>query len=518
MQNTNIRNTTRNIIWGIVNRCFAILLPFIMRTVLIYTLGTEYLGLDSLFTSVLQMLNIAELGFGSAVVFSMYKPIVEKDTEKICTLLNLYRSAYRLIGMFILAAGLLLAPLLPGLIKGNIPSDVNLYLLYFIFLGNTVIGYWMFSYKKSLFSAHQREDVNLNANTVITLCKSGLQIALVVMFHNYYLYLLLMPVATAAENLYVAWLTQKRFPQYVCRGHLDHNSRRDISRRIGGLMIQNVCQVSRNSFDSIIISAYLGLAQVTIYGNYYTIMYGVHTLLGCIAKAMTASVGNQIVVSDTEKNHTDMMRFTFMYMWLAGVATPCLLTLFQPFMKLWMGKSRMLPMSSVTLLCIYFYALCMGDIRTVYVTGDGLWWEGRYRSVLEALSNIVLNIVLGKHMGISGIILATILSLLVINFGYGATIIYRYYFKNGKLYQFYRQHCFYAVVTTVTVLIVYAICRQIPDGGIGRIIGKGAAAFSLSSLFLLLAYHRTENFRDALRFIRKIVRRNNSEKSGKAIW
>lgn len=499
-------------VWGIVNKLFTFLLLFTMRTVLLYLLGTEYLGLDSLFTSVLQMLNIAELGFSAAVVFSMYKPIAENDPEKICALLNLYRLAYRIIGIVILAVGLLLTPLLPKLIKGNIPSDMNLYFLYFIFLGNTVIGYWMFTYKKSLLSAHQREDLNINANTVITLCKSGLQIVLVVVFRNYYLYLLLMPVATIAENLYIAWLSKRLFPQYICRGRLDRDSGRDIFRRIGGLMVQNVCQISRNSFDNIIISAYLGLAQVTIYGNYYTIMYGVHTLLCCITRAMTASVGNKIVVSDTERNHADMLRFTFMYMWIAGVAVICLLVLFQPFMKLWAGEARMFPMPAVILLCIYFYALCMGDVRTVYVTSDGLWWEGRYRSALEAVANIVLNILLGKYMGISGIILATILSILIINFGYGTTIIYRHYFKNGKLYQFYQQHFFYAVVTAATAFIVYAVCSRMPDGGIAGLLGKGIAAFFLSNLFLLLAYHRTESFRDALRFARQIVRRDTFEK------
>lgn len=311
----SVKNTSRNIVWGIVNRIFAFLIPFVMRTVLIRLLGSEYLGLDSLFTSILQMLNIAELGFSSAIVFSMYKPIAVGDQNRVCMLLNLYRSAYRVIGSAILIVGLLLTPMLPGLIKDQVPSDLNLYFLYFIFLGNTVIGYWMFAYKKSLLSAHQREDLNTNANTIFTLGKAVMQFFLVVVFRNYYLYLFMMPIASFAENLYIEWLTRRLFPQYVCRGHLDRDSRRDIGRRISGLMIRKICQVSRNSMDNIIISAYLGLSQVTIYGNYYTILYGVHTLLECITKAMSASVGNKIVVSDAEKNHADMMRFNFMYMW-----------------------------------------------------------------------------------------------------------------------------------------------------------------------------------------------------------
>lgn len=216
MKSGSIKNTSRNIVWGIVNRIFAFLIPFVMRTVLIRVLGSEYLGLDSLFASILQMLNTAELGFSAAVVFSMYKPIAQGDRDNICALLNLYRKAYRIIGAVILTVGMLLTPMLPMLIKGHVPSDLNLYILYFIFLGNTVIGYWMSAYKKSLLSAHQREDLNTNANTLFTLGKAVIQLVLVFIFRNYYLYLIIMPLASLAENIYIDRLTRRLFPQYVC--------------------------------------------------------------------------------------------------------------------------------------------------------------------------------------------------------------------------------------------------------------------------------------------------------------
>lgn len=505
MTSENVKNTTRNIIWGIVNRTAAFLIPFVMRTVLIRLLGTEYLGLDSLFSSVLQMLNIAELGFSSAVVFSMYKPIAENDSKKICALLNLYRSAYRIIGICILAVGLLITPFLPKLIKGNIPSDLNLYLLYFIFLGNTTIGYWMFSYKKSLLSAHQREDLNVNANTVCTLLKSFLQFCILVVYHDYYLFLLIMPLMSMVENIYIERMTRKLFPQYVCCGNLDQDSRQDISKRISGLMIRKVCQISRNSMDNIIISAYLGLAQVTIYGNYYTILYGIHTFLECITKAMTASVGRNIVVTDAGKNHADMMLFTFMYMWIASICTICLLVLFQPFMLLWMGAKLMLSQAVVVLLCIYLYSLCLGDIITVYATSAGLWWESRYRSALEAVSNILLNIILGKYFGISGIVLATILSIIFINFIYGTSIVYKYYFINQAFHTYFMRHLFYAVITAIASFLVYTVCCRLPDNNFIWLLIKGIIAFILSNLFLLLAYHRTREFHDAMRFMRHIL-------------
>lgn len=165
----------------------------------------------------------------------------------------------------------------------------------------------------------------------------------------------------------------------------------------------------------------------------------------------------------------------------------------------------MLPDSAMILLCIYLYTLCMGDVRSVYVTSAGLWWEGRYRSAAEAVSNIVLNILLGKYFGISGIIVATILSILGIDFGYGTTIVYRHYFKNGKIHTFYLLHLLCAAVTTATAYIVYTVCRLLPGSGLAGLFIKGAAAFFLGNLCLLAAYHRTGYFRDALRFVKKII-------------
>ena len=146
------KNATRNIIFGGLLKIYQIVIPFVMRTVMIYFLGIQYLGLNSLFTSILQVLNLAELGVGSAMVYSMYKPIVEDDKERICSLMRLYRTYYRVIGLIIAVAGTILTPFVPHLIKGDVPADMNVYILYLLNLGATVLSYWLFAYKNSLFS------------------------------------------------------------------------------------------------------------------------------------------------------------------------------------------------------------------------------------------------------------------------------------------------------------------------------------------------------------------------------
>ena len=185
------RNAVRNVIFGGLLKGYQILVPFIMRTLLIRYLGMEYLGLNSLFTSILQILNLAELGVGSALGYSMYAPIAEGKKDEICALLSLYRRYYRLIGLGIFLAGIVLLPFLPSLVKtDSIPPDVDLYVLYLLHLGACVISYWLFAYKNSLLAAHQRSDLANKADLAVRTLQYLIQAGLLVGFRNYYWYLL----------------------------------------------------------------------------------------------------------------------------------------------------------------------------------------------------------------------------------------------------------------------------------------------------------------------------------------
>ena len=153
------KNATRNIIFGVILKAYQIIAPFLMRTALIYLMGVQYLGLNSLFTSILQVLNLAELGVGSAMIYSMYKPIAEDNNAAICALMKLYRTYYRVIGLIIAVAGCALTPFIPKLISGDVPEKVNIYVLYLLNLGATVLSYWLYAYKNSILQAYQRMDV-----------------------------------------------------------------------------------------------------------------------------------------------------------------------------------------------------------------------------------------------------------------------------------------------------------------------------------------------------------------------
>ena len=206
---TEIKNGIRNIFAGFINKIVLIFLPFVTRTVIVYVLGSEYLGLGSLFSSILMVLNLSELGIGSALVYSMYKPVAEKDMLKIKALLAVYKKIYAYIGVAILAIGLCFLPFIHTIIKGDVPASMNLYILYIMYLSNASISYFIFAHKKALLIAYQRSDVISNVNTVLNICVYTVQIMVLLLLKDYYIYVAVFIFSTITENIIIG-----TFPLY----------------------------------------------------------------------------------------------------------------------------------------------------------------------------------------------------------------------------------------------------------------------------------------------------------------
>lgn len=442
------KNTLRNAKWGVVQWLVHILFPFAVRTILVHTLSAEYAGISSLFTSILSILSLTELGFSNAIVYSMYKPVAEDDKEKIQALLYIYRKAYRVIGAIILALGLSMLPFLRHLIHGSVPADTNLYILYCIYLFNTVISYFLFAYKSSLLSAYQRVDV-ISKNTLIANVFLYItQCVVLLTFRNYYVYAIIIPLSTVIQNLLTNHAVTKLFPGYLPRGSISPEEKAELKKNVTGLMIWKIGGATRNTFDSIVISSFIGLVSVAMYNNYFYIINGVNSFLAVLTTSMMAGVGNKIVTAMPEKNYEDFKKFHFLYMWIASWCTVCMMCMYQPFMKIWMGEDLMFPNSIMFLFCYYFIMMKQGDINSVYYQAAGLWWHGKYRSIVEAVLNLTLNIILGKLLGVTGIILATIISYTCVYF-YGSKFVFTEYFKNGKLGSFYIDNLFYLLCTGI---------------------------------------------------------------------
>ncbi len=506
-------NSIRNSIWGWISKIVAMVLPFILRTVMIYTIGQEYVGLNGLFTSILSMLSLSELGVGAAIVYSMYKPLAEGKDDEVCALLNLYRKMYGWIGLAVLIIGMILLPFLPHLVSGEVPEGINLYTLYAVYLVEAVISYWFFAYRSSLLRANQRSDVLSKTTILLSVVKYMLQIFVLLIWKNYYLYVIMQPLYNLVFNGINALLVKKMYPQFVCRGQVDNDQMQGIRKRIFGLMIHKVSTTTRNSFDSIIISALFGLTVVARYNNYYFIMFTVTTFFSVMIQAIQASVGNSIATESVKKNYADLCKFQFLYMWIAGMCTALLLCLYQPFMLIWLrDESMLMTLSEVVLWCLYFYLLLQGDMISVYNNAAGLWWFGKSRYILEAVCNLVLNIVLGKLLGTFGVILATVLTIFVFSTVYGTIIVFRHYFGREKVGSYFRQLAIYFVTMVLSVSVIYMLCQLLPMtmntlSGFGWLACRAVLCIVLFAIIYTIVLQKTPEFREAKGFVIRNLKR-----------
>ena len=507
MGDSRTKNTSRNILAGLWNRFSPILLSFVNRTIIIYILGAEFSGLNSLFVSILGVLNIAELGIDTAIVQSMYKPIAEGNKKRICELLTLYRKSYHIVGVVILGAGLLLIPFIPQLIHEELPVSVNLYALYILYLLNSVISYFLFAYRESLLYAHQRDDISQMFRTNLLIGKNVAQAIILLVFKQYYAYLLIEILFTVLTNLWIGKVTQERYPEYQCvRGEKVKMSD-DIKNQLKGLVLGNVCDKARNSLDSIILSAYLGLTVVAIYNNYYYIYSALYGVMLVVCDAMSASIGNSIVTESVEKNYNNLQKFSFLMAWISGWIAICMLCIYQPFMELWMGKNLMLSDFNMMLFCIYFYAINMNNIRNQYIIGTGIWWKLKYSNIAEAFGNVILNLVLGKLFGITGIIMATIITIFVFNFLWRTIVLFREYFVGMSLREFFVNHFYWFLCAVLAALAAWEICSRIYVNTILQLFVNGIICVIVPNIVLLVLFGKTKQFSIAKQFVRQILKR-----------
>lgn len=504
---TRTQNTKRNIVSGLLKQAISIILPFIARTIIIYVLGAEYQGLSGLFTSILQVLNLSDLGFSTAVTFILYKPIADGDDIAVKAILNFLRKVYYIIGFVILTIGCVLLPFLPFLIAGDIPTNVNIYVLFVVYLFNAVISYFLFAYKNTLFSAMQRADVLNNIYTITNVGVKLGQIILLLTLKNYYIYTVVIPVGTIINNLFVQYFSKKYYSHLFPQGNISAETKLEVVKQVKAVFICRVGDVARNSFDNIVLSTLLGLVTVAIYDNYYYIFSAIYGVLLVITGSMQASVGNSLVTESIEKNYQDFIKFTFIFMWIVGWCTTALFCLYQPFMLIWMrgDKSMLLPFVDVLLICVYFYLINMNNTRNLYINGKGLFYECRIWFVMEAVSNLVLNFVLGYFWRITGIISATIITIFIFNFITRNQVVFKKYFRMSAK-EFYCQHCFYFFATAVIACGTYLVCNFINIVGVLGVIVKAIIVIVLPNILYTLLYCKNKTFLVSIQFIKNIIK------------
>ena len=500
MDKSRITNTKRILSSGILNRLIHTLLPFINRTIIIHTLGSEFTGLTGLFTSILQVLSLAEFGFNTAVVYSLYEPLAKDDKSSVNQILSWLRRIYHIVGSMILIAGIAAAPFLPHLIHGSYPDSINIYVLFLLYLFNSGISYFLFAYKEALLVADQKKDIATNIKSAVTLLVQVMQYITLLLFRNFYLYIATLIFGTMLSNILVNRAVKARYPYPTLTAESTHLPPA-MKKQLAGLLINRLSNISRNAFDSLIISSTLGLVATTIYDNYYMVYSAVFGFTDIVSNSMQASVGNSMVMRGVHENFENLLDFSLLYSWIIGWCAVTMACLYQPFMKLWVGTELMLPNRDMLLFAGYFYLINMNHIRNQYIYGKGMWWEMKWSYLLESIGNLTLNIILGKLFGITGVLIATILTIFFCNYLMCNAVLFRVYFKGESIRTFYRQQFYYLVIALFTGVLTYLICMEQES-----IILRGVICLILPNTLLLLLYRFSARWKSSLSLLQRTAK------------
>lgn len=500
------KNAIRNAFWGYLSKIISLVMPFIFRTIIIYSLGSDYVGLNSLFTSILQVLSLSELGIGTAIVFNMYKPIARNDNKHISALLNLYKKLYFKIGILILTIGIFITPFLKYLINGSYPTEINIYIVYLAFLLNTVIGYILFGYKSSLINAYQRNDIESKINAIINLLLYAVSSLLIILFKNYYLYLFVLVITTVLNNFILNYLTNKMYPNIKCIGEIENDEKKEIRKNVIALVCHKVGATILNSADNIVISAFLGLTMLAQYTNYYYLMQAMSTLILVCFTGLTGGIGNSFVTESKEKNSDYFSKILFFNGYLAIMFGTILYSVFQDFICVWVGQNLMFDNLVVLLFVIYFFVHSIRRTIIVFRDGVGMWWENRFQPLISAVINLILNIILVKYIGIYGILISTIIAMIVVDIPMEAKV-----FCKNKINLSEREYIFkligYFITLTIACLCVYLINSIINIDIRMKIIVDGIVSLIISNLCIFIVYGRCKEYKYYFNTIIGLVRK-----------
>lgn len=519
---SRLKNSKRNLIFGLLSSLLGIATSFVVRTVLLYTLNEAFLGLNGLFTSIMQILNITDLGFSVAIMFILYKPINDGDYVRVNAIANFLRKIYLVIGIIIIGLGCAIMPALSFLVKANTSADhiemlqgINIYIPFAIYVLNSSISYIFFGYKSTILSAMQRQDIVSIIHLMSTTLARVAQIVCLLLFKNFYVFVAITVVGSILNNIFIQILSRKYFPEIKPAGKIDEESKKAFKKQIGSVFLGRLGDIARNSFDSIFISIFLGIVFVGIYENYFYIYSAIYGIMGVIIHAIQASVGNSIVAESKEKNYDDLLKFNFIFMVFVGFCTVCMACLYQPFMMIWMkGRTDMLMKDyDMFIFCIYFYLINMTYVRSMYLDGYGLFSERKWLFILEVVFNIGLNALLGYFWGLTGILLASTITILIFNYIGQNYVLFKHYFGMSSK-QFYLQNILYAGVTVAVCALTYLACYFIPampGEGIWPLVWsfliKLGICLVVPLLLYFVAYFKYKYFKTSLAYVKAMIKR-----------
>lgn len=505
---SRINNSIRNTIYALAGQFFAIVISFLSRMIFIQTLGSEYLGINGLFSNILSILSFAELGIGTAITYSLYKPLAQNDSYTVKALMHIYKRWYTYIGLFIALIGLIITPFLSFFIK-DIPEIPHLELIFLMFVSNSAISYF-FSYKRSLIIADQKRYITTIYRYSFYFVLNILQIAILVTTRDFIVFLTLQILSTLFENVLISKKANKLYPyiKELSNERLNLELKNSIKRNVKAMMSHKVGSIVVNGTNNLLLAKLFGVVVVGLYSNYLLIINALNIMFSMFFQGITASIGNLGVTESEDKSNFIFNCLNLMGFWIYGFSSISLFFLFNPFIELWLGDSYKLSTMVVSIIVINFFLTGMRKSVLTFRDALGLYWYDRHKPIFEALINIIVSLILAYQFGMIGIFIGTTISTLTTCFWVEPYILYKYGFnKSAKPY--FKSYLIYILVILLagglTLSIKVALISNVGSGT--YLIAMIMTCIIIPNSVFFIAFRKSEEFRYLSQIAFKLVRR-----------
>ena len=478
-------NSIKNAITAVVSNIVTILIGIVSQAIFIKTLGAEYLGINGLFTNIVSMLGIVDLGIGSAIIYNLYEPIAKDDTEKIKSLMNFYKKSYRIIAVIVFIIGMMVIPFLKNIV-GNVSIDINIEFIYSLFIIDVVASY-LLTYKRSILYANQKTYITNIVHIGYLIVMNTLQIVILLIAKNFIVYLIIKIICRILENVVITIIANRKYP-YINEKNvkkIDKKTTKDIVKKVKGLIFHKVGSFVVLGTDNIIISKFLGVVTVGLYSNYNMIIQAVSNLFLQVFDSLTASVGNLLVENNCEKSYEIYKNMLMMNSILFTFATTEIICLIEPFIKVWIGEQYLLSKVVLIILMVNFYIQGMRKTCLVFKMAAGVFHEDRYFPIIESIINIVVSVILVKIIGLPGVFLGTIVSTLpVILISYPKYVYIPLFHKS--FWNYIKENVYYYILAFLTVSIAMFVTSYISINNL--ILKLIVNAITSSIIFAVMQY------------------------------
>lgn len=470
-----------------------LIFSFVNRTIFIRYLGTEYLGVNGLFSNILTFLTLAESGIGNAMAYALYKPLKEEDTERIKSIMHLYDQLYWVVGSAVLVLGFLFTPFLGYLIK-DMPEDMPLLNVYYLlYVLNTGISYF-YSYRRTILICDQKLYISNIVRTFSFTMLAILQASTLFLTHSFLLYLVSMIVMTIVENLLVSHMATKYYPYLNDKNiaKLDNETKNGIKKNVGAIFIQKIGNALIDSTDNLILSHFVGIIVVGIYSNYIMVVNIATRIMDTLFFSIAASIGN--LLTEQKSNHSKLVfdRILFACTGLHGFVATGMFCMLNPFIQNWLGDEYKISNAVVFIVCINFYLRGARRPINLYKEAGGIFWKDRYRTLIEAITNLIVSILLTLKYSLLGTLLGTTVSMLAFSFWYEAYLVYKNVF-GSNFKDYIKQQSIYAAITLLVGIVIFIVNRLIPCNSWTWLVLKGIVCCVVLSILYILIYIRNDN-------------------------